>query len=62
MKTFHLLEVGVKGNQKMDLENNKCIFSGLKFNTTSYNHDVFYFIKILALKISYCNNFIFMLK
>ncbi|CAD8099926.1 unnamed protein product [Paramecium primaurelia] len=39
MKTFHLLEVGVKGNQKMDLENNKCIFSGLKFNTTSYNHD-----------------------
>lgn len=41
MKTFHLLEVGVKGNQKMDLENNKCIFSGLKFNTTSYNHDVF---------------------
>lgn len=40
MKTFHLLEVGVKGNQKVDMENGKCVFSGLKFNTTSYNNNV----------------------
>ena len=40
MKTHHLLEVGAKGNLKVDMENGKCIFSGLKFNTTSYNHDV----------------------
>ncbi|CAD8202482.1 unnamed protein product [Paramecium octaurelia] len=39
MKTHHLLEVGAKGNLKVDMENGKCIFSGLKFNTTSYNHD-----------------------
>lgn len=47
----------------MDLENNKCIFSGLKFNTTSYNHDVSYlYIYILALKISYHNNTLSLLK
>lgn len=43
MKTHYLLEVGAKGNLKVDMENGKCIFSGLKFNTTSYNHDVKYF-------------------
>lgn len=42
MKTYHLLEVGAKGNMKVDMENGKCIFSGLKFNTTSYNHDVIF--------------------
>lgn len=46
----------------MDLENNKCIFSGLKFNTTSYNHDVSLFYKNLALKIPYNYNTLSLLK
>lgn len=39
IKTFHLLDVGVKGTAKTDFEGIKCIFSGLKFNSTSYNYE-----------------------
>lgn len=62
MKTYHLLEVGAKGNMKVDMENGKCIFSGLKFNTTSYNHDVILNNYNLASTISYSYNSLFMLK
>ena len=34
---FH--EVGLIGNTEMTLENGMCIFSGIKFRTTSFNHD-----------------------
>lgn len=62
MKTFYLMEIGAKGNLKVDMENGKCIFSGLKFNTTSYNHDVNNIFISSALKISHCNYVISMLK
>lgn len=61
MKTYHLLEVGAKGNMKVDMENGKCIFSGLKFNTTSYNHDVIFNLS-LASTISYSYHSLFMLE
>lgn len=62
MKTYHLLEVGAKGNLKVDMENGKCIFSGLKFNTTSYNHDVIKISIYIALTISYSYNSLFVLE
>jgi hypothetical protein len=40
IENFHLLDVGVKGNCRVPFNKNKCVFSGLKFSTTSYNHEV----------------------
>jgi hypothetical protein len=34
-----LFDVGLKGNEEKQLVNSYAIFSGLKFKTTSYNHD-----------------------
>lgn len=34
-----LLDVGLKGNEEKPLVNSYAIFSGLKFKTTSYNHE-----------------------
>lgn len=42
IQTFHLMDVGIKGNNKYQLHSNECMFSGLKFIPTSYNHEVFY--------------------
>lgn len=38
--TFHLLDIGVKGNNRVDFDGFSTVFSGLKFDTTSYNHEV----------------------
>ena len=34
-----LADVGLKGNEEKQLINSYAIFSGLKFKTTSYNHE-----------------------
>lgn len=34
-----LFDVGLKGNEEKQLVNSYAIFSGLKFKTTSYNHE-----------------------
>lgn len=44
---FHLQDVGLKGIQKVTLENGAATFSALKFKTTSYNNDVIYINFIL---------------
>ena len=33
------VDVGLIGNTEMSLENGMCIFSGIKFRTTSFNHE-----------------------
>lgn len=38
LRSFHLIDVGLTGNNKMKLNDIDCLFSSLKFNTTSYNH------------------------
>lgn len=35
----NLFDVGLKGNEEKQLVNSYAIFSGLKFKTTSYNHE-----------------------
>ena len=42
-QTFHLTDVGIRGNNKYQLHSNECMFSGLKFIPTSYNHEVYFF-------------------
>jgi len=37
--TFHLVDVGIKGNNRSEFENSRTVFTGLKFDTTSYNHE-----------------------
>ncbi len=34
-----MIDVGLKGNEEKILINSYAIFSGLKFKTTSYNHE-----------------------
>ena len=36
---LHLVDVGIRGNNKMELERNKCTFSAVKFESTSYNQE-----------------------
>jgi hypothetical protein len=38
MNSFHLIDVGLKGNNKFFIEDSITTISGLKFNTTSYNN------------------------
>jgi len=40
METFHLQEVGIQGKTKVDVKDGIAEFSKLKFNSTSYNHEV----------------------
>ena len=35
---FHLIDIGIIGNNKLKLNDLDCLFSSLKFFTTSYNH------------------------
>jgi hypothetical protein len=41
--------VGLKGNKEKPLVNSYAIFSGLKFKTTSYNHDGAPFFLVIAI-------------
>ncbi len=49
ISNFHLIDIGLKGTDKISLENGTVTFSALKFTSTSYNNDVkkkiFFFIK-----------------
>jgi len=38
LRTFHLIDVGLIGNNRLKITENDCLFSSLKFLTTSYNH------------------------
>lgn len=40
LERFHLLDVGIKGENKKTVVDNEAYFSGLKFCSTSYNNDV----------------------
>ena len=44
-----LLDVGLKGNEEKQLVNSYAIFSGLKFKTTSYNHEGSPFFLVIAI-------------
>jgi hypothetical protein len=44
-----LSDVGLKGNEEKQLINSYAIFSGLKFKTTSYNHEGSPFYLIITL-------------
>jgi len=37
---YDLINVGIKGNDKIELKDGKALFTGLKFRTTSYNNEV----------------------
>ena len=40
-KNFYLVDVGLKGQTKIEITNNKkLIFNSIKFNSTSYNNEV----------------------
>jgi hypothetical protein len=36
---FHLYDLGVQGTGRADMVNGKCVFTGLKFTSTSYHHE-----------------------
>jgi hypothetical protein len=49
LKSPVYIDVGLKGNDEKPLVNSYCIFSGLKFKTTSYNHDGCPFYLIISI-------------
>lgn len=44
-----LYDVGLKGNEEKPLVNSYAIFSGLKFKTTSYNHEGAPFFLVISI-------------
>ena len=44
-----LYDVGLKGNEEKALVNSYAIFSGLKFKTTSYNHEGAPFFLVISI-------------
>lgn len=52
LEHFHLVEVPLKGETRKDLKDGMVRFSGIKFDTTSYNNDVIKFKVFLGPKIS----------
>ena len=40
--SFHLIDIGLKGQNLMKINHLKSVFSGLKFSSTSYNHEVYF--------------------
>jgi hypothetical protein len=44
-----LFDVGLKGNEEKPLVNSYAIFSGLKFKTTSYNHEGSPFFLVISI-------------
>jgi hypothetical protein len=44
-----MFDVGLKGNEEKVLVNSYAIFSGLKFKTTSYNHEGAPFFLVIAI-------------
>lgn len=50
-----LFDVGLKGNEEKLLVNSYAIFSGLKFKTTSYNHEGAPFYLVITLYLGSLN-------
>lgn len=50
-----LFDVGLKGNEEKLLVNSYAIFSGLKFKTTSYNHEGSPFYLVITLYLGSLN-------
>lgn len=42
------VEIGLNGTSERKMDRGHCIFSGLKFNTTSFNHKNAFFYLIIA--------------
>jgi hypothetical protein len=40
ISNFHLIDLGIKGTDRITLENGTVMFSALKFTSTSYNNEV----------------------
>ena len=51
ISNFHLIDINLKGNSRISLENGTVTFSALKFTSTSYNNDV-----ILIIVLKFFNN------
>ena len=50
-----LFDVGLKGNEEKQLVNSYSIFSGLKFKTTSYNHEGAPFFLVISIYMGSIN-------
>jgi hypothetical protein len=44
-ENFHLVEVPLKGQTTVELKNGSASFGAVKFDTTSYNNEVTYFLR-----------------
>jgi len=40
ISNFHLVDIGLKGSDRISLENGSVTFSAIKYTSTSYNNDV----------------------
>lgn len=40
VSNFHIVDIGLKGNDKVPLESGTVTFNAIKFTSTSYNNDV----------------------
>lgn len=52
-----MVDVGLKGNEEKILVNSYAIFSGLKFKTTSYNHEGAPFFLIITIYYGSINEY-----
>ena len=52
-----MVDVGLKGNEEKILVNSYAIFSGLKFKTTSYNHEGAPFYLIITIYYGSINDY-----
>lgn len=52
-----LQDVGLKGNEEKILVNSYAIFSGLKFKTTSYNHEGAPFYLVITVYLGSLNDY-----
>jgi hypothetical protein len=41
LNNFHLVEIPLKGDSYSELKNGQSVFSSIKFDSTSYNNDVY---------------------
>ena len=52
-----MVDVGLKGNEEKKLVNSYAIFSGLKFKTTSYNHEGAPFFLVITIYYGSINEY-----
>ena len=47
----HLVDVGIRGNSKLEIEDGQAFFTAMKFSSTSYNHEGVKFYLLLVIFI-----------